>query len=86
MNSQSNQYISISFHLCAFLSLLLKSNKFHWHSLSHVHTYKHMQCFEYLEEKWTLALSLRAGGPEPMRKSIRLCGGDVVAQSQRLLL
>lgn len=45
-----------------------------------------MQCCEYLEEKWTLTLSLWAGGPEPVRKSVCLCGGDVVTQSQRLLL
>lgn len=45
-----------------------------------------MQCFEYLKEEWTLAFSLRAGGPEPVRKSISLCSGDIVTQSQWLLL
>lgn len=49
--------------------------------LNHTHSVS-----EYLKEEWTLALSLRAGGPEPVRKSICLCSGDVVAQSQRLLL
>lgn len=41
---------------------------------------------KYLEEEWTLVLSLRAGGPEPVREAIGLRGGDVVAQSERLLL
>lgn len=40
----------------------------------------------YLEEEWTLAFSLRAGRPEPVRKTVGLCCGDVVAQCQRLLL
>lgn len=40
----------------------------------------------YLEEEGTLAFSLRAGRPEPVRKSIGLCRGDIVAQRQRLLL
>ena len=46
----------------------------------------HVRRFEYLEEEWALVLRLRAGRPEPVRKSICFCSGDVVAQSQRLLL
>lgn len=57
-----------------------------FHCFSHPPTKRHMQWFEYLKEEWTLAFSLWAGGPEPVRKSICLCSGDVVAQSQWLLL
>lgn len=66
--------VSLSFSLC------LQSWKLYIHSQPHLH------CCGYLEEKRTLFLSLRARGPEPVRKSVRLCSGDVVAQSQRLLL
>lgn len=55
-------------------------------SLSHKDTHTHTQCLKYLKEERTLAFSLRARSPEPVRKSVCLCGGDVVAQCQRLLL
>lgn len=67
------------YHLLTFLP---------WHCLylspHHPITAAHLQC-SYLQEERTLALSLRAGGPEPVRKSVCWCRGDVVAQSQRLL-